>query len=317
MSAAPHNEGVADCGRASNSEYINRLCRCDACRAAHAKAEADRNRRRLYGTDLYVDAQPVRERLERLYAQGYTRRELARLGIPRSDQYAIMNHHQRTGRPVTRVTSELARKVLAVRRREPSDRQRVPSAKAAAIVRVWIISGLTAIDIERATGVNRQTVYDLNNGRRETIEYRNLRLILDHRDELDLARPSVPRQERHLLVVGTDKYGEDTAPMMAEDLARLVGADVRMVLVAARSDRTVCGWRVRRAELVPSQAQGSPRYAYVCYKGDEVRATAGSKRELAERLGVGLTTIETWAAPSYKAGKGQGRKATVVERVAI
>lgn len=318
MTAVPHNEGLADCGSASNSNYINRLCRCDACKAAHAKAESDRNRRRLYGTDLFVDAAPVRERLERLYAQGYSQRELARLGVPKSDQNAIMNGHQRTGRPVTRCTRALAQKVMAVRRRDPSDRQRVPADQAAAIVRLWVISGLSVLEIERVTGVNKQTLYDLNNGRRETIEYRNLRALLDHRDELDLARPIVSRQERHLLVVATDKYGDDLGPMMAEDLARKIAADVRMVLVAARSEKTVRGWRVRRAELIPSPATNPrPGCYYVCYKADVPVATARTKRELAEMLGVGITTIESWASPSYRAKAAKGRNRTIVERVSV
>ena len=307
------NEGLADCGSASNSTYTNRLCRCDACRAAHAKAARDRKRRRLYGRELFVDAEPVRERLRLLYSMGYSERELARMGIPKSAQGAVCRAHQRTGKPVTRCTRELAERVMAVSGRALSDGQRVPAAPARALVAAWVRDGLTVAAIHRATGVSLATLREVAGGRRRKVAWRTLRALLDHRDELDMARPRVPLRELAQTVVATDKFGNDSAAMGAAKWAAMVGVDVRLVLVALRSGAAVAGHRLRAA--TDGDLARAPRRGWVCYAGDVPIAAARTKAELAEALGTTVGTVECYASPSH--GAKSGRRGRIVERVTL
>lgn len=61
-----------------------------------------------------VDASEARELLERLFAQGYTWREVSRLtGLSKSAINSIVNAHWRTGKPVARVRRETIEAILA------------------------------------------------------------------------------------------------------------------------------------------------------------------------------------------------------------
>ena len=314
---APHDEGLADCGRASNSRYVVDLCRCDACRAAHARAQADRTRRKLYGRELFVDAGPVRERLERLYALGYTTRELARLGISKSEQRAVTSRHERTGKPVTRVTRAFAEKVRAVSGRALSDGQKVPAAPARALVAGWVRDGISVAEIHRTSGVALSTLYALHEGRVERVVYRNLKALVDHRDELDMARPRVPASESFQTVVAIDKYGNEGRPMSVSAWAEEAGVDVRLALVALRGGAVVCGHRLRQA--TEGDLAKAPKVLWACYRGERLVASAQTKEQLAEAMGVSIEAILTASLACYEAkgGTRHGRSRMSVVRVAL
>lgn len=178
------NEGMPDCGRASNGRYVSG-CRCDACRAAHTREWKRREWRNLTGRTYYVDAEPVRRRLEELYAMGYTRRELDRMGIHKSCQYNLTTAHHRTGRPVERVRRETAERVMAVSGRKLAPHQLVRAEAAEALVRRWAEMGVPVARIARETGINRQTLDKLRHGRERRVRAETLLALLDHRNALD------------------------------------------------------------------------------------------------------------------------------------
>ena len=187
------NEGVRDCGRASDSRY-KRGCRCEACRAAHAKARKVCELRKATGKTYFVDAEPVRARLLALYALGYTKRELVRYGIGNTTQHALVHAHHRTGKPVRRVKRETAEKLSQVSGRRLSARQRVPADAAELMVRTWHDSGIPLARIARSCGLDRQVVDGLYHGKRRMVNAATLVAILDHKEELDdMARPG-PRR---------------------------------------------------------------------------------------------------------------------------
>ena len=187
------NEGMRDCGRASNGRYVQG-CRCDACRHAHATAGKARELRAIEGRPYFVDAAPVRERLISLYAMGYTQREIERYGVSRSVQGGLMRGHHRTGKPVRRVRRETAEKLAAVRGRRLTPGERVPAGAARLMVRGWADAGVPVARIERVTGVDRQTLDRLRHGDGDKVQARTLLALLDHKDELDdMARPG-PRR---------------------------------------------------------------------------------------------------------------------------
>ncbi len=245
----PHNDGVADCGNASNTAYTRDLCRCDACKAAHSKAERDRYRRKLYGKQLFVDAGPVRERLLKLYELGYTVRELNRMGISRSNQYALTTKHNRTGKPLTRCNREFANKVMAVAGRKLGDNQLVPADAAVALVRSWVRHGLSYMQISEVSGVDTQVIYALNNRRRKKVYSRTLRSLVEHHDELDKMAGIT---DADMMVIARDRYGNETKPMTAYSCSVFIGTDLGAVVAAARSGHALGHYTVRPAKELRS-----------------------------------------------------------------
>lgn len=187
------NEGVKDCGSASNGRYVQG-CRCDACRHAHVMAWKVRELRSITGRTYFVDAEPVRQRLLALYSMGYTRREIERFGVSRSTQYALIHAHNRSGKPLGRVKRETAEKLARVRGRRLSPNQRVPADAAALMVRDWHDSGIALAQIAKRCGLDRQIVDSLYHGRSQSVKAATLLALLDHKEELDdTARPE-PRR---------------------------------------------------------------------------------------------------------------------------
>lgn len=187
------NEGMADCGHASNGRYAQG-CRCDACRHAHVMAWKARELRNLTGETYFVDAEPVRDRLLSLYAMGYSRRELERFGISGSTQYALVHRHNRSGRPLTRVRRETADKLAAVRGRRLSKGQRVPADAAAHMVREWHDAGIPLAQIAARCGLDRQAVDNLYHGRSRQVKAETLLALLGHKEEIDDLTSPAPRR---------------------------------------------------------------------------------------------------------------------------
>lgn len=187
------NEGVRDCGSASNGRYVQG-CRCDACRHTHAMARKARELRSLTGRTYFVDAEPVRQRLLALYSMGYTKREIERFGVSGSTQYALIHAHNRSGKPLGRVRRETAEKLASVSGRRLSPNQRVPADAAALMVRDWHGSGIPLVRIATTCGLDRQVADDLYHGRSRSVKAKTLMALLDHKEELDdMARPE-PRR---------------------------------------------------------------------------------------------------------------------------
>ena len=92
-------------------------CRCDQCRAAARRYENHRTRQRAYYGPAYVDAQPVREHLRALMAEGLGWKRIATLaGLNSSVIYPILygRSDRNNAAPRTKVRPETARKILAV-----------------------------------------------------------------------------------------------------------------------------------------------------------------------------------------------------------
>lgn len=179
------NEGMADCGKASNGRYVSQKCRCDKCRAAHRAAYHARRQRNKTGQTYFVDAGPVREKLDRLYAAGYGVKELNRMGVPDSTQRALMYAHQRTGRPIKHVKREIALRIDEIAGRDLAPAQVIPGDAAVYLVRRWADSGVSVAVISRETGINRQTLDALRHGRRTRVKAKTLEVLLEHRERLD------------------------------------------------------------------------------------------------------------------------------------
>ena len=159
------NEGFESCEMPSRGRYTQG-CRCDACRAANSAYERARNR---YGwASSFVDAEPVRRRVEKLLEAGYTERELCRVaGVARTTMSSLMRRHHRTGEPVKRIKAETAARIMAVDgRRRLGSATLVPAARIADMVKGRLADGFTVADVARAAGIPHATLSAVANGRR-------------------------------------------------------------------------------------------------------------------------------------------------------
>lgn len=191
-------EGAADCGRASHGRYVQG-CRCRACKDANAAYERERAMRRVREEcgepSMWVDAAPVRDMLLRLYAQGYTRREVERLcGVGHTQQYQIVHRHWRTGRPVERVLRKTKDALASVRgERRLTAGQRVDASWMAGWLREYRDAGMSVAGMSRATGIDRQVLDSLLHGRRETVQARTLHAFVSAKPALDRMRKEAGR----------------------------------------------------------------------------------------------------------------------------
>ena len=110
---------LATCGKPSRGRYVQG-CRCEACTLANNaywhKREKDKAKEHFGAKDPYwTDAEPVRAHLRKLLAEGYTKRGICRdYGIPRPTIHNLMTAHHRTGKPVKRIKTETARRILEI-----------------------------------------------------------------------------------------------------------------------------------------------------------------------------------------------------------
>ena len=179
--------GLSDCGRASHGRFVQG-CRCGACREANRAYEEDRRRRRLYGRpSQFVDAGPVRRKIEQLRGQGYTIDEIERLsGVGHSTLYGIMVRHWRTGRPVERCRRETKDAICTIKgRRRLTQGQNVDAGWMAGWLREYRDAGLAVAQIARTCGLDRQVLDAVLHGKRSRVFARTLHAFVTHKPELD------------------------------------------------------------------------------------------------------------------------------------
>lgn len=87
---------TCDCKRArhthgDNVMYVHHKCRCDVCRTARSDMERARRRAKLYGRSYLTDAEPARQHLRSLMAQGMGWKRIAKAaGLSPSSVFPIL-----------------------------------------------------------------------------------------------------------------------------------------------------------------------------------------------------------------------------------
>lgn len=168
-------------------------CRCAECRRANCEYEKRRVRRRAHEKLGYpaamVDAAPVRERLLRLYASGYSEKEVVRLtGLARSTLRSITKRHHRSGRPVQRVRRETKDAIFSIRnRRALKPAQLVDAEWFSEWADEYARRGLTIREMESITGIDYQVLRRLTNERPGKIEGKTAYAFLAAKPALDRA----------------------------------------------------------------------------------------------------------------------------------
>ena len=139
-----------------------------------------------------MDAEPVRAKVRQLQAQGYTYAEMERLaGVPHSTLHGLMCRHWRTGRPVKRCRRELKDRLCSIKgQRRLSQAQRVDASWMAEQLRSYRSHGVSAAEMARRIGCNRQVVDALLHGKRGRVRAETLYKFMLAKPGLDEMRKS-------------------------------------------------------------------------------------------------------------------------------
>lgn len=184
----------------TRSRY-NSGCRCAECRRANCEYEKRRVRMRAHERmgrpAAMVDAAPVRDKLLRLYASGYSEKEVCRLtGLSRSTLRGITKVHHRSGRPVRRVRRETKDAIFSIgNRRSVAPHQLVDASWFSEWAGEYVRRGLTIRDMEAVSGIDYQVLRALARDRPEKIEGRTAYAFLVAKPALDRAAAERAREE--------------------------------------------------------------------------------------------------------------------------
>lgn len=100
----------------TRTKYVHDKCRCDSCIEANRIAAEISRRQRLYGVPAYIDAQPARDHVRHLGAQGMGWKRVARAaGLSPSTVWKLLYGDPKRGRePNKRIRSATADALLSV-----------------------------------------------------------------------------------------------------------------------------------------------------------------------------------------------------------
>jgi AraC-like DNA-binding protein len=185
--------------------------------------------RNITGNTYFVDAEPVREHVKRLYALGYTRNELVRMGVPKSTLDALMNSHHRTGKPITRIKRETAERIFAVKGRRLGQHQHVDASAAIMMVGGWRDAGVCVAEMARVTGLSRSTLDRIVHAKVDEVRAETLVCLLDHKQDLDMmaedARNPNPRRSHANTLMATHSDWE-VREMYREHIGGMTYAEI-------------------------------------------------------------------------------------------
>lgn len=185
-------QGLADCGRASNGRYVAG-CRCDACKAARSAYERGRARTRATaGRPSSWTPSPCAPRFGSCRRRATpTPRWSAWRASPTPRSTGSCARHWRTGRPVKRCRRELKDRLCSIKgQRRLSQAQRVDASWMAEQLRSYRLHGVSAAEMARRIGCDRQVVDALLHGKRGRVRAETLYKFMLAKPGLDEMRKS-------------------------------------------------------------------------------------------------------------------------------
>ena len=164
----------------TSTAYLQHACRCDACRTAHARRQKRYRLDRVRGVQRLVDAQPLREHVDKLTAAGMSQWDIT-IAAGWSSRNALADAYRRA-----RVTPATLARVLAVQAPPVSRRNGyVDATGSRRRLQALAVMGWPTRSIARELGnLDPQTYQYIQSGRTKTIRRRTAQDIAELYDRL-------------------------------------------------------------------------------------------------------------------------------------
>jgi plasmid maintenance system antidote protein VapI len=289
---ATHEHGTHAC-------YVLDRCRCGACAAANASYERQRQRRHLYGRfDTYVDAQPVRDHVQRLMDAGIGLKRVAQVaGVSQSTLSKLIYGTADHG-PTEKVTRPVAEKVTAVRLTLDTyaPGALVPNVGTKRRLQALMVGGWSQTQLARRVGMEVRNFNHLIHGKR-AVTARTARAVADLYDELWDQRPpagdrwavaAITRSRGYALTHGFAPplaWDDDTIddPAAVADLGQAVKLGRGRPLEHVLDD---IEWYLDQVDSTATAEQVATRLGYAERSGIQQACLRGNRDDLLERLSI-------------------------------
>lgn len=166
--------------------YKGARCRCQSCKDANARYQAQYTRELAYGRELTVDPARVREHLEPLVERGMTAGRAARVaGVSRATVGRILGRHGNA----QRVSAEIAEALMALGAEHLPTPRSVSALGTRRRIRALHAVGYSRQEIADASGVPATTISRALNPKTRTVGGAVARAITEAFDRADPAGP--------------------------------------------------------------------------------------------------------------------------------
>lgn len=143
-------------------KYVVDKCRCDPCRKANSEYEKARTRRKAYGREPWVDAEPARRHVRRLMApypgatNGVGWKRVAQLaGVSTGCVWKLV--YGKNGKPSKRIHEDTEAKLMAITPDMAAPRSTVPADETWKLIDELLALGIPKARIGRALTKNPRT----------------------------------------------------------------------------------------------------------------------------------------------------------------
>lgn len=174
-----------DCARhrPGHTCYQKCKCRCDGCRRAQSRYAKQRRVRLAQGINDLVDATPAREHVEHLMSMGMSHGTIAvAAGMPNSGLQALLGLKS-NAKPLKRMHRRSAARILAVKYAAVIGSTRVDATASRRRLQDLGLRGFAAAEVSAHSGIERQTIVDVRQGKRRTV-YRETADAIAHAHRL-------------------------------------------------------------------------------------------------------------------------------------
>lgn len=196
----PHSHGTRAC-------YVADRCGCDPCTEANRAYNANRTRQQLYGRwDNLVDAEPARQHVRALMAQGMGWKAVASAsGLRNSSVITNLLYGKGNRPPTRRLQPDKVARILAVRL-QLADHQLTDAAGTTRRLRALVALGWSRQRLAGQLGIGPSNFTPLVDGSRTKVIVATQRAVYALYDELSMTHPPADTPN---LVAGVNRAKAD------------------------------------------------------------------------------------------------------------
>lgn len=196
--------------------YQKCKCRCEDCKRAQSRYAKQRRVQRAQGINDLVDATPAREHVEYLMSMGMSHGTIAvAAGMPNSGLQALLGLKS-NAKPLKRMHRRSAARILAVKYAAVIGSTRVDATASRRRLQDLGLRGFAAAEVGAHSGIERQTIVDVRQGKRRTVHRETADAIAHAHQLLEGRAPSLtsPTNRKGLVTLARQSRW---APLAAYD----------------------------------------------------------------------------------------------------